>query len=94
MSGSGTNLVFAVSGALAFALFSYLFGAVPALATGLAAGGDASSDPDFYQPLCVGHIPDYLPSVAPYLSLPPGFRFQIADGDEDVWFDPTLLSEG
>jgi hypothetical protein len=58
------------------------------------AGGDASSDPDFYQPLCVGHIPDYLPSVAPYLSLPPGFRFQIADGYEDVWFDPTLLSEG
>lgn len=38
ISGSGADLVFAVPGALAFALFSYLFGAVPALVTGLAAG--------------------------------------------------------
>jgi hypothetical protein len=38
VSGSSNDLVFAVPGALALALFSYLFGAVPALATGLAAG--------------------------------------------------------
>lgn len=56
-------------------------------------GEDASTDPDFYQPLHVEHIADYLPSVVPYLSLPPGYRFQIADGYEDVWFDSTLLSE-
>jgi hypothetical protein len=57
------------------------------------AGEDASTDPDFYQPLCVKHIAKHLPSVGPYLALPPGYRFQIADGYEDVWFDPTLLSE-
>jgi hypothetical protein len=56
------------------------------------AGGEASVDPDFYQPLHVEHIAEYLPSVEPYLSLPPGYRFQIADGHEDVWFDPALLS--
>lgn len=57
------------------------------------AGGDASSDPDFYQALHVEHIAEYLPSVVPYLSLPAGYRFQIADGYEDVWFDVGLLSE-
>lgn len=57
------------------------------------AGRDASTHPDFYQPLHVEHIADYMASVVPYLSLPPGYRFQIANGHEDVWFDPTLLSE-
>jgi hypothetical protein len=56
-------------------------------------GGEASADPDFYQSLHVAHIAEYLPSVEPYLSLPPGYRFQIADGHEDVWFDPALLVE-
>lgn len=56
------------------------------------AGGEASFDPDFYQPLHVRHIAEYLPSVEPYLSLPLGYRFQIADGHEDVWFDPARLS--
>lgn len=56
-------------------------------------GGEASTDPDFYQPLHVTHIAEYLPLVEPYLSLPPGYRFQIADGHEDVWFDPALLAE-
>src|SRR5450830_293997 len=56
-------------------------------------GGEASVDPDFYQPLHVAHIAQYLPSVEPYLSLPPGYCFQIADGHEDVWFNPALLSE-
>jgi hypothetical protein len=57
------------------------------------AGEEASTDPNFYQPLHVEHVVDYLPSVVPYLALPPGYRFQIADGYEDVWFDSTLLSE-
>lgn len=57
------------------------------------AGGEASTDPDFYQPLHVEHIADYMPSIEPYLSLPPGYRFQISDGQEDVWFDAALLSE-
>jgi hypothetical protein len=53
-------------------------------------GGEASADADFYQTLHVVHIAEYLPSVEPYLSLPPGYRFQIADGHEDAWFDPAL----
>jgi hypothetical protein len=57
------------------------------------AGEEASTDADFYQPLCVRHIAKYLPSVEPYLALPPGYRFLIADDYEDVWFDSTLLSE-
>ena len=56
-------------------------------------GGELSADPDFYQPLHVAHITNYLPSVEAYLALPPGFRFQIADGHEDVWLDPALLLE-
>lgn len=55
--------------------------------------GEPSTDPDFYQPLHVAHVAEYLPSVEPYLSLPLGYRFQIADGHEDVWFDPALLVE-
>ncbi len=27
------------------------------------------------------------PEVLPYLALPPGWRFLIADGYEDGWFD-------
>ena len=57
------------------------------------AGREPSADPGFYQSLHVEHIDKYLPSVEPYLSLPPGYRFQIAVGHEDVWFDPALLSE-
>jgi hypothetical protein len=48
---------------------------------------------DFYQALHVEHIAEYLPPIEPYLSLPPGYRFQIADGYEDVWFDPALPEE-
>lgn len=55
------------------------------------AGGEPAVDPDFYQPLHVEHLAEYLPSVVLCLSLP-GYRFQIADGHEDVWFDPALLS--
>jgi hypothetical protein len=55
-------------------------------------GTEVSSAPDFYQPLHVAHIEQYLPSVEPYLGLPPGYRFLIEDGYEDVWFDESLLS--
>ena len=56
-------------------------------------GSEASTDPAFYQPLHAAHIANYLPLAEPYLSLPPGYRFQIADGHEDVWFDAALLTE-
>jgi hypothetical protein len=56
------------------------------------AGGEPSEDPDFFVPLHVQHLEEWCPDVIPYLQLPPGYRFQIAPGHEDVWHDPSLLS--
>lgn len=55
------------------------------------AGGEMSEDTDFFVPLHVSHLREWCPSVLRYLSLPPGWRFQIAPGHEDVWFDQELL---
>lgn len=53
--------------------------------------GDYSSDADFFVPLHVSHLNEWLPAALPYLGLPPGWRFLIAPGHEDVWFDSALL---
>jgi hypothetical protein len=54
--------------------------------------GETFSDAsDFFNPVCVEHLIDSLPSVGKLLGLPPGYRFLIADGYEDVWFDEALL---
>jgi hypothetical protein len=55
------------------------------------AGEEFSYDPDFFVPLHVHHLDDWCPHVVKYLALPPGYRFLIADGYEDVWEDVTLL---
>ncbi len=55
------------------------------------AGEELSDDPDFFVPLHVGHLAEWCPDVLPYLALPPGCRFLIAPGYEDVWEDPALL---
>jgi hypothetical protein len=39
----------------------------------------------------VTHLAERCPEVLPYLGLPPGWRFLIAPGHEDVWFDGGLL---
>ena len=54
------------------------------------AGGEMSEDPDFFVPLHASHLSTWRPEVLPYLEMPPGWRFAIAPGYEDVWFDPTL----
>jgi hypothetical protein len=56
------------------------------------AGAEWSDDADFYQPLCVEHLPDYCESALPFLALPPGWRFH-TDGQKEYGasFDPTLL---
>ena len=54
-------------------------------------GGEPSSDPDFFQPLHVHHLIECCPAVLPYLALPPGHRFLIAPGHEDIWADASLL---
>lgn len=54
-------------------------------------GEEWSDEPDFFKPLHVSHIDKYLPQIVPYLALPPGHRFLIADGYEDVWQDLALI---
>jgi hypothetical protein len=56
------------------------------------AGETLSSDPDFFEPHHVAHVSDLLPQVLPYLGLPPGWRFLLAENHEDVWYDPELLN--
>jgi len=56
------------------------------------AGEELSQADDFFRPLCARHLEDVCPQVLPYLGLPPGWRFLIADGYEDVWFDEALLA--
>lgn len=52
--------------------------------------GEWSNAPDFFKPLHLEHITDWCPKVLPFLQLPPGWRFLIAPGHEDVWHDPEL----
>ena len=54
-------------------------------------GEQLSEEPDFFQPLHVGHLLELLPGVSRYLGLAPGWRFLLADDREDLWFDPALL---
>lgn len=54
------------------------------------AGEDLSQDPDFFQPLHVKHLAEWCPQAIPYLALPVGWRFLLAPGYEDVWFDKEL----
>jgi hypothetical protein len=48
-------------------------------------------DDDFFQPLHVEHLEQYCPDALPYMWLPPGWRIQLAPGQENVWFDDTVL---
>ena len=54
-------------------------------------GDSQSESDDFFKPLHIKHIDEYLPIVKKYLDLPPGYRFQIDNNNyEDVWFDTEL----
>ena len=55
------------------------------------AGETLSDDPGFFQPVHVSHLGEWCPAAIPYLGLPPGWRFLLAPGHEDVWYDATLL---
>lgn len=56
------------------------------------AGEELSEDADFFEPIHVEHLRTRCPDVLRYLGLPPGWRFLIAPGHEDVWFDPALIA--
>ena len=56
--------------------------------------GETQSVPqadDYFKPLHVSHLLGVCPEIVQYLGLPPGYRFVLDEGYEDVWNDPTLL---
>jgi hypothetical protein len=53
-------------------------------------GEDFSDTPDFFVPWHAKDFFDRYPEIANYLGLAPGWRFLIAPGYEDVWFDANL----
>ena len=55
-------------------------------------GEQLSSDPEFFKPVHVYHGQELCPAILPYLALPPGWRFLITDGYEDIWYDEALLN--
>ena len=55
------------------------------------AGEELPADDDFFKPVHLEHVEEWCPAALPFLGLPPGWRFLIAPGQQDVWFDPTLL---
>lgn len=55
-------------------------------------GEDLGTADDFFDPLHVEHLTTWCPEAVPYLALPAGWRFLLAPGYEDVWFDESLLN--
>lgn len=53
--------------------------------------GAWSDDPEFFKPMHLSHLAAACPAALPFLALPPGWRFLVAPGHEDVWPDRDLL---
>lgn len=53
-------------------------------------GDEMSSEADYFRPIHVSHLNEWLPEVLPFLELPPGWRFLVAPGYSDVWMDPEV----
>jgi hypothetical protein len=51
---------------------------------------EPTSAADYFAPIHLDHLSLLCPRVVPFLGLPPGWRFLIADDYEDVWFDPPI----
>lgn len=57
-------------------------------------GGEVlESNDDFFKPVHVEHLKQRCPTIIPYLGLPPGWRFLLAPGQEEVWFDESIDHE-
>jgi len=50
----------------------------------------ADSD-EFFSPLHIDHLADWCSDAVRFIALPPGWRFLVGPGQEDVWYDPSLL---
>lgn len=57
------------------------------------AGEHLSARPDFVRPIHAGHLVERCPEVVAMLGLGEGWRFLVAPGHEDAWFDANLLNE-
>ena len=55
------------------------------------AGEEMSQADDYFKPMHVYHLTGRCPQVIPYLGLPAGWRFLVAGGYGDAWFDEKLL---
>jgi hypothetical protein len=55
--------------------------------------GENTGEVDFYKAVHSAHLDTWCTDAVPYLGLPPGWRFLLAPGYEDVWFDEALLTE-
>jgi len=53
--------------------------------------GEWSDADDLFKPLHTAHLIERCPEITKFLDLPPGSRFLIAPGYEDVWTDESLL---
>jgi hypothetical protein len=54
--------------------------------------GEAFSEaPDFFASLHTSHIYEKYPELTKVMGMAPGYRFLLAHGYLDVWYDPSLL---
>jgi len=54
-------------------------------------GENFSDHADFFVPIHAAHLLTRAPILIKYLGLEPGWRFLVAPGHEDMWFDKTIL---
>ena len=54
-------------------------------------GEKFSADAKFFVPIHALHLDARCPAIVKYLGLGPGWRFLLAPGQEEVWFDADLL---
>jgi hypothetical protein len=55
-------------------------------------GEEFSMDVGVFVPLQAFHLNDRCPEIVKYFGLGPGWRFLVAPGQGEVWFDPSLLN--
>ncbi len=55
-------------------------------------GEEFPEDSEFFKPLHVEHIHEYLPLAEKYLALPVCYRFLVTESYEDIWFDKSLTN--